>query len=141
VAERALGDDRITNLAGLARRSPALAAALTVFMLSLAGLPPFAGFAGKFLLFARALQGGAAGWDLLWLIVVALLLSPVALYYYLRVLKAAYVTSPSAGAAPFSLRWTEIVVLGATALGVTLFGCLPQPLIGLFEEAIRNLAR
>jgi NADH-quinone oxidoreductase subunit N len=125
------------SLAGLARRSPEAAASLLVFMLSLAGLPPFAGFVGKFYLFATALKADAAGLGLFWLVVAALLISPVALYYYLKVLKLAYVTPGEEPPAHISLTAPEMVVLGATGGGVLLLGIFPNLLLGPLVEAIK----
>src|SRR5213594_4009955 len=88
VQERA-GDDSLTAFAGLSRRSPGLAFCLMIFLLSLAGIPPLAGFFGKFYLFKSALvaRGPAQPLGLLWLVILALGMSAVSLYYYLQVLK------------------------------------------------------
>lgn len=75
----------LDGLRGLAASDPAKAALMSVFVLSLAGIPPLAGFFGKFWLFAQAVRGGALG-----LVVVAVLASAVSLYYYLSILTAMY---------------------------------------------------
>jgi NADH-quinone oxidoreductase subunit N len=82
---RSAGSDRIADYAGLSRRSPGLAMALLVAMLSLAGMPPLAGFVGKFYVFAAAVQGG-----LTWLAFIGVINAIVGLYYYLTVLKVVY---------------------------------------------------
>src|SRR4029077_1392845 len=88
------GGDDLENFAGLWSRSPLSAGCTAIFMLSLAGIPPLAGFFGKFYLFSAAFRvGGNHG--LLWLIAVALFGSFVSLYYYLIVLKAIFVDQPT----------------------------------------------
>ena len=126
-----------TGLAGLARRSPWLAACLLVMMLSLAGLPPFAGFPAKFYVFAAALKVDATNLDLLWLAVVGLALSPVALYYYLKVLKQAYMVAPNGTEMRWKLRWPEALAIGLAAAGVLILGIAPGLLLDSLSEAIR----
>lgn len=84
-ASRQTGSDEIAGFSGLSRRSPGLALMFLVVFLSLAGIPPFAGFAGKFMVFYAAAQ---AGWN--WLVVVGVLNSVLALFYYLNVIKVIY---------------------------------------------------
>src|SRR6266853_1141913 len=84
------GGDDFPNFRGLAFRSPFMAGCMAIFMLSLAGIPPLAGFFGKFYVFSAALRA-TPNHGLLWLVVVALLGSFVSLYYYLIVLKAIFV--------------------------------------------------
>ena len=86
---RETGGDDLRDFAGLRERSPLLAGCMAVFMLSLAGLPPLAGFFGKFYLFTAALRAGP-NHGLLWLVALALFGSLVSLYYYLIVLKVIY---------------------------------------------------
>lgn len=81
------------DLAGIGRRHPAAALAFTLFLLSLAGVPPTAGFFGKWFVFKAAIDGG-----MYWLVVIALLNSVLAAYYYLRVLVYMYMREPAAGA-------------------------------------------
>jgi NADH-quinone oxidoreductase subunit N len=89
------GAQRITDLAGLYRRSPVVAGCLAVYFLSLAGVPPLAGFFGKFAIFAAALQTGGAASAVGGLALAGIALSAVGLYYYLVVLKQALVASPA----------------------------------------------
>src|SRR5438093_3797002 len=98
VVRRETGGDDFSNFSGLASRSPLLAGCMAVFMLSLAGIPPLAGFFGKFYLFSAALHAGA-NHALLWLVVLGLVGSFVSLYYYLLVLKAIFVDASSLAAA------------------------------------------
>src|SRR5256714_2636364 len=88
------GGDDLKNFAGLSARSPLLAGCMVIFMLSLAGLPPLAGFFGKFYLFSAALRAGPND-GLLWLEVLALFGSLISLYYYLVVLKVIFLGEPS----------------------------------------------
>ncbi len=83
----------ISGLAGLHKRSPLLAATLLAGVFSLAGIPPFVGFMGKFSLLTAALQQG-----FLWLVLIAVLNTVIAVYYYLRVVHAAFIAEPSADA-------------------------------------------
>jgi NADH-quinone oxidoreductase subunit N len=123
--------ESIADLAGLHRRSPLLAGCLTVFILSLAGIPPLAGFFGKFVVFSAALQGGLS-WPLGWLAMLAIALGALALYYYLKVLKQVLVAAPVPGAAPIVVpRATALSLLVAAALLVW-FGLNPGQLLGLF---------
>lgn len=95
--ERDRGDDNISSFAGLIHRSPFQAVCLLVFFTSLAGIPPLAGFIGKFALFSNAVEDSAAAGKpgLIWLVSLAAILSAVSLYYYLSVLKQAFVKSAS----------------------------------------------
>jgi NADH-quinone oxidoreductase subunit N len=132
VVDRAGRCQQITDLAGLHRRSPLLALCLLVFVLSLAGIPPLAGFFGKFAVFTAALQvaglGGSAGL----LAVLAILLSAVALYYYLVVLKQAIVAAPPANAARIPVPTVAGAALVVAALLLIGLGLWPSALLGLF---------
>jgi NADH-quinone oxidoreductase subunit N len=92
--EARTGSDGMADLAGLSRREPVLSFCLGFFFLSLAGIPPLAGFFGKFYLFVAVLQSTPGSMPLLWLVILAIATSAVSLYYYLRVLKAIYITRP-----------------------------------------------
>src|SRR6266699_351452 len=94
LVRRETGGDDFSNFAGLWVRSPLLAGCMSIFMLSLAGMPPLAGFFGKFYLFSAALRAGA-NHGLLWLVALALFGSLISLYYYLMVLKAIFVDEPA----------------------------------------------
>ena len=135
IVKNQTGGDDLQNFAGLASRSPLAAACMSIFMLSLAGLPPLAGFFGKFYLFSVAFRtGGDHG--LLWLVVVALFGSFVSLYYYLIVLRAVFVdqTSESRHSSQRPVRlgltrhWVGDVTIAALAAAVLLLGLLPQTL-------------
>ncbi len=122
------------DLAGLADRRPALAAALTLFLVSLTGIPVTAGFVGKFYLFNAAV---ASGWVVLAL--VGVLTSVVSAYYYLRVVVAMYMEPPLG-----EDRWARVPPAAVLALslsaGVTLlFGLWPAPVLTLARLAGRSL--
>jgi NADH-quinone oxidoreductase subunit N len=87
--ERAAGARELEDFKGFSRERPALALALLLGLLSLAGIPPLAGFTGKFLLFSVAARAGYH-----WLVILAALNSTVSLYYYLRIVRQAYIEDP-----------------------------------------------
>jgi NADH-quinone oxidoreductase subunit N len=129
------GGDDFVHFAGLRRRSPWLAGCMAVFMLSLAGLPPLAGFFGKFYLFSAALHAGA-NYSLLWLVAVALLGSLISFYYYLLVLKVIFVDQHASDVAPVridSLQRAAIVFLAAVIL---LLGIFPGDLVWKISSSL-----
>jgi NADH-quinone oxidoreductase subunit N len=126
-ALEAEGIDRIEDLRGLSRRAPGLAFCLLIFLLSLAGIPPLAGFFGKFYIFSATLSA-EPHLSLLWLVLLAVAMSAVSLYYYLRVLKQAYVAEDSATAAIRVAPLTRITLWVLAAL-VVLLGCVPGVLL------------
>jgi NADH-quinone oxidoreductase subunit N len=133
VLERAGVGSRIEDLAGLHRRSPFLAGCLTIFILSLAGIPPLAGFFGKFFVFAAALKLGGVAGAAGWLAFAAIFLSAVALYYYLIVLKLALVAAPAPNAGPIKVPALAKFTLLLAAAATVLLGVWPDLLLGLFE--------
>jgi NADH-quinone oxidoreductase subunit N len=138
VVEERAGGDRISAFAGLSRREPMLSFCMLIFMLSLAGIPPLAGFFGKFYVFATVLNSDPKNLGLLWLVVLAVAMSAVSLYYYLRVLKQIYAADQAevaqVGRAPVFAR----IVLGLLALGVVLLGCAPALLLDKLQEAVKT---
>jgi NADH-quinone oxidoreductase subunit N len=129
------GGDRISDFAGLSRRAPLVSGCMLVFMLSLAGFPPLAGFFGKFYLFLALLNApGSTG--LLWLVLLAVAASAVSLYYYLKVLKAMYVTDAAADADMLKPSFLSQLCLFLLAAAVVLLGCAPQALLHWLLAAI-----
>jgi len=124
----------VDDLAGLAERRPVLAAALTLFLVSLTGVPVSAGFVGKFYLFNAAVSAGYAA-----LAVVGVLMSVVSAYYYLRVVVAMYMReavaedkwAPVSGAARVALALSASVVLG--------LGVYPGPVLLWARKAAESL--
>lgn len=132
VMERQGASQTLTDLAGLHRRSPLLAFCLLVFVLSLAGIPPLAGFFGKFAVFAAALQMGGVASPAGWLALLAIALSAVALYYYLIILKQALVTAPAEGAVPIRVPAVAALTLIIAAGLIVLLGLFPSVLLQQF---------
>jgi len=128
VVERATGSDRLDAFLGLHKRNPLLAAVLLVLFLSLAGIPPLVGFWAKFNLFAAVL-GVSAGPVPFALVALAVALSAVSLYYYLQVLKRAYVM-PVIDETPIKAHPVTLAVLVAIAAAVVVLGCFPALLQG-----------
>jgi NADH-quinone oxidoreductase subunit N len=128
VVEQATGSDKLDAFLGLHKRNPLLAAVLLVLFLSLAGIPPLVGFWAKFNLFAAVL-GVAAGPIPFALVALAVALSAVSLYYYLQVLKRAYVM-PAVDETPITAHPITLAVLVAIALVVVALGCFPSLLQG-----------
>jgi NADH-quinone oxidoreductase subunit N len=126
----------VADLAGLSERRPALAAALTVFLVSLTGIPVTAGFVGKFNLFAAAISAGNIG---IVLAIVGMLTSVVSAYYYLRVVVAMYM-EPPLGEDNFAAVPAAAVLALVLSAGVTLlFGLWPTPVLTLARLASRGL--
>ncbi len=127
----------IDDLSGLAVRQPAMAAMLTIFMLSLIGVPLTAGFFGKFYIFKAALDS-----NLVWLTILGLLNSAVAAYYYLRILVVMYMREPGVATnnmdeAPFALRLT----VWASALATLVLGVMPGLLLDVAGRWVLALGR
>ncbi len=127
----ATGSETIADLAGLNRRSPWLALMMTIALLSLGGIPPTAGFFGKFFLFNAAVQA-----DLTWLAIIGVLNAIVALYYYLIVIKVMYVDRSADDENPIPLSRAAGWALAVPCVAVLLLGTVAaQP---VFEWAVRG---
>ncbi|MEI6197078.1 MAG: proton-conducting transporter membrane subunit, partial [Verrucomicrobiota bacterium] len=124
VVEAATGGDALANFNGLSRRAPGLSLCLLVFLLSLGGIPPLAGFIGKFFLFS-AVVGVGENLGLLWLVILAIAMSAVSFYYYLRVLKAAYVQDAAEDAPAIQVPFLTLFALVLLAALVVVLGCAP----------------
>jgi NADH-quinone oxidoreductase subunit N len=135
VVRHETGGDDIANFAGLRARSPLAAACMVVFLLSLAGMPPLAGFFGKFYLFTAAMRAGGNN-GLLWLVVLALAGSLVSLYYYLAVLRQIFVEEPPGEIPAVQLDGLQRLTLAALAGGVLVLGVIPGGLVALIKNAL-----
>src|SRR5438874_2013259 len=137
LVRRETGGDDLQNFAGLSARSPLLAGCMAVFMLSLAGLPPLAGFFGKFYLFSVAFGAGPSH-GLLWLVVVALFGSLISLYYYLIVLKLIFQTQnvEKFTASPIAHSALPRVTIALAAAIVLCLGIAPQFLVSRIIAAL-----
>ncbi|HWR81703.1 MAG TPA: NADH-quinone oxidoreductase subunit N [Candidatus Deferrimicrobium sp.] len=122
----------MSELAGLSRSRPYLAAVLALFMFSLAGFPPTVGFLGKFYIFSAAVKGGFIG-----LAVIGVMNSFLSVYYYLRVVKASYLDRTDQPFARVSYSPGMVLVLLITAAGTLGLGILPQRLLELSQAAVQ----
>jgi NADH-quinone oxidoreductase subunit N len=131
LVRRETGGDDLTNFSALWSRSPLLAGCMSIFMLSLAGLPPLAGFFGKFYLFSAALRAGA-NHGLLWLVALALFGSLISLYYYLVVLKVIFVDAEAAETSlkseSYRIDLLQRGVIAVLAAAVLFLGTMPETL-------------
>ncbi len=126
----------VRDYAGLGRRHPALALTLSLFLLSLVGIPPLAGFVGKVYLFGAAVRAG-----FVWLAVIAVLNSAVAAYYYLRVIVYMYMREADGEAAGLAPSFAGGLALTVALIGVILLGVVPAPFVDLAQAAVAPLLR
>ncbi len=131
VVERHGRCQQLSDLAGLHRRSPLLALCLLIFVLSLAGIPPLAGFFGKFIVFAAALKLGGLATSAGWLALLAIAMSAVALYYYLIILKQALVVRPATEGTRIVVPPGAAAALGISAALLLALGLFPSVLLRL----------
>ena len=138
----AIGSESILDYRGLVRRQPFAALAFVVFLLSLTGLPPFAGFIGKWYLFTAVwarTDAAGGGWYAV-LLVIAALNTAVSLYYYARIIRAMFLDAPNvADSAPIHPRFGYQLIAGGLAALVIVFGILPQPVIAWTQQAMEML--
>lgn len=128
--ERQTGSADLTAFTGLHRRSPLTAFAILIGLLSLGGIPPFGGFFAKLLVFGAAVESGLA-----WLAIIGIVNSVIALYYYLRILKAMYVDEPVGDFTSVkpTLQWKAILVV--CILGILVMGVIFAPWFGFASGA------
>jgi NADH-quinone oxidoreductase subunit N len=119
---RSTGSNEIEAYSGLHRRSPGLAMALLAALLSLGGIPPLGGFVGKLLVIGAAVQA-----KMVWLAVVAVVTTVIALYYYLNVIKIAFAGKPAEGSAPLLITPAWRVALLVCIVGILVLGTLFGP--------------
>ena len=135
---RGIIGDNVNDMTGLAQKAPAMAAMMTIFMLSLGGLPMTGGFIGKYFLFGGLLQRGAAdgkSWYY-WLAGWAIINTVVSFYYYVRFIKVMYLGDRMADDQPLSLSPALQTALVASLLGIIFIGVYPQPLIDVVQRLI-----
>lgn len=123
------------DFAGLWYRRPFLAVAMALCMFSLAGVPPTAGFWGKFYVFAAAWEAG-----LQWLAIVGVITSAIAAFFYLRIIVQMFMRDPVREVTP-ALDRTVAIGVGLAALGVIVFGIIPTPVIDLVQSSVLALGR
>ena len=127
---------QLADYGGLATRHPVLAVALSVFLLSLIGIPPTAGFVGKFYLFGAAVKSGYV-----WLAVIGVLNSAVAAYYYLRLIVFMYMREPEGAPTVMAPSLSGALALVVALWGVVQLGVAPGPLFDLAQAAVIPLLR
>jgi NADH-quinone oxidoreductase subunit N len=131
VLERETPLETIADYDGLGSSRPFAAGVLALALFSLAGIPPTAGFTGKFLIFAAAIKGGEIS-----LAVIGILTSAVSAYYYLQVVAHLYMNRTTAACSP-SLSTGETVVLGTVSAAIVFLGVWPSPLLKLLAQVMQ----
>jgi NADH-quinone oxidoreductase subunit N len=125
--------DELKDFSGLSFRQPVAAFAMLLFMLSLGGIPPTAGFMGKFWLFSAAIESGY-----IWLAVIGVLNSAISLYYYVRLVVFMYLKKETMGSEPTAnpaLAFTLAVAVAATLA----FGIYPRALFEIADRSAHTL--
>ncbi len=126
--------DQLKDLAGLITTHPAAAVAMLVFMLSLGGIPPTAGFMGKLWVFGAAIDAGY-----IWLAVIGVINSAISLYYYVRVVVFMWITVPDEEPVPFSISPAVATVLVIAVAGTIVLGVYPQQLFEFAQQSAESL--
>jgi NADH-quinone oxidoreductase subunit N len=139
---RGIIGDNIDDLTGLGQKAPGMAAMMTVFMLSLGGLPVTAGFIGKYFLFGGLILRGAEdkkNWYY-WLAVWAIINTVVSFYYYFRIVKVMYLGDRLADNKPLSLSPALQTALAISLVGSVFIGIYPQPFVRIAKELLQYLS-
>ncbi len=136
---RSLDSEDIAGLAGLNQRSPLLAAALTMSMASLAGIPPLAGFFGKFLLLKAVLEQGAANPAYYWLLATAIFGVVISIYYYFGVVRAIYWSKEAPDLSPIKISAPARAAIYFCAVGMLFLGVYPNVLVEAANRAVAAL--
>lgn len=137
IVMREVDNDDISSFEGLHARSPLLAATLSLAMISLAGIPPLAGFFGKFLLLKAVIEQGANEPGYYCLVIVALVGVVISLYYYLGVVRTVYWTNPSPGQASILVSTPVRFMIYACIVGMLYLGLLPNAAVNLAIRAVQ----
>ena len=119
IADR-IGSEHIDDYRGLAKRAPLIAAGLSVFLVSLTGLPPLAGFIGKWMLFSAVIEA-----NLIWLAIIGVVNSAISLYYYARVFRNMYLREPMDGD-DSPIRFSPLVIV------ITILFIIPNLIFGIY---------
>jgi NADH-quinone oxidoreductase subunit N len=133
IVSRGATGNHVSDYAGLGQRSPPLAVVMTLGLLSLMGLPPLAGFIGKFYVFSQAAQHG-----LIWLVIIAVVNSVISAYYYLRIIKTIWMDAP-AGEEAIGSSAAPRIALAVACLGILLLGVGPALITRVTEWGARLL--
>jgi NADH-quinone oxidoreductase subunit N len=127
------GSEQIEDYAGMWKRSPLIGIVLLVGLLSLAGVPPFAGFSGKWYLFGAAISKGYT-----WIALVGMIFSVVSLYYYLQVARQALISAPKDDS-PIEMSWIERSALIICVVLIVTLGFWPTPVMQMAQSAASAL--
>lgn len=133
-----VGGDAIEDFSGMGKRTPFLSMLMVIFILSLAGIPPLAGFFGKFYVFLSAVGSDPKGYGLMWLVVAGVANSAISLYYYLRILKQIYIIEPKEPA-PIPFSFPMGLALGLSVAMVIGLGIFPSPFISYLNTLLSYL--
>jgi NADH-quinone oxidoreductase subunit N len=131
---RSAGSEEIADYAGLSRRSPGLALAMLVALLSLAGMPPLAGFVAKFYVFAAAVES-----ELIWLAFVGVLNAIIGVYYYMTITKVIYLYRSEDEDKPIAVPRSYALALGVSVFAVILIGILSGPWLDWALDTAQSL--
>jgi len=132
------GED-VSVLAGLSQRSPLLAWTMTLAMVSLAGIPPLAGFFGKFLLIKAALAQGPAQPAYYWLVGIALTGVVISIYYYFGIVRVMFWSQPGPDQSAVKASAPVRAALYACAAGMFVLGVYPNWMVNLADAAVKTL--
>jgi NADH-quinone oxidoreductase subunit N len=130
---RELAGDEIADYRGLSTRSPALAGAMAVFLLSFTGVPPLAGFMGKFYIFSAALRQGYT-----YLVVIAVINAVIAAFYYISVTVAMFMEEGGIEPAPLRRKPALVATIGLSAIATVLVGVYPAPYLTAAQNAFNS---
>jgi NADH-quinone oxidoreductase subunit N len=134
LATRERANDDIAEYTGLWHRQPAMATVLTVFLLSLGGMPPLAGFVGKWYVFSAAVRSGYYG-----LAIIGVLTSVVAIFFYLRIVMAMFMSEPAGGIEPAPQSRVAVAALALSVVVTFYLGILPARVLDLAAASIATL--
>jgi len=130
------GDEfiQINDYAGLGYKRPLLAIAMTLFMLSMAGIPPMAGFVGKFYIFSAAMKSGYVG-----LAVIGVINSVISVYYYLRITVIMYMKEPTRDFSPLTISPLIVAAIVISVVGTLQLGIFPSKVMEIVQHSILSL--
>ncbi|MBI1869862.1 MAG: NADH-quinone oxidoreductase subunit N [Chlamydiae bacterium] len=126
-------NDEISDYTGLSKRSPFLAAAMLIALMSLAGVPPLSGFFGKFLLISSAVKGG-----LTWLAFLGAANVVISLYYYLMIVKKMYMDEPQS-TTPITISLPARIAILISMVGILFLGVFQEPALQIIDFSIKGL--
>lgn len=121
----------IARWAGLGRTHPVLAASMTVFLLSFAGIPLTAGFIGKWEVFAAGVEGG-----LIPLVIIAVVASAITAFYYFRLIKVMFLEAPDPATGVVACQGTAVAAIACAAIATVLLGVIPGPVLDLLHSVV-----